>query len=613
MLGRTDSRARAVAFLVVLVIVAGALVTKLAYWQVMRRDELSAMAAQQTSLRIEEPAERGSIYDRTGTVVLATTVMRDRLAAVPKLLTPERRARVADALVELLGLQAGEATALRERMATDREYVILRRGLLPETSQRIRELSSGPDAVLAGLLLEPEPVRVYPQAGGGPDSSLAAHVLGFVNREGFGQYGVEQYYQDALAGEPRALVAQRDINGRAIPETAAILEPGVQGEDLMLTIDAGLQAALEGELLAAWVADEAERVSAVVLDPYTGEVYAYASYPSYDANQYRTIASEAPGRFVDPMVSTVYEPGSVMKMLTAAAALDAGTVTPDTRFKDQGTLKLDGGRTHVDNADHKSMGTMTFESAMAYSRNVVAAKAALGLGDTTGEAARVLYAMWQALGVGRPTGIDLAGEVGGIARDPSVTTWRQIDLANASFGQGVAVTPIQLAQAFATMVNGGILVQPRVVQSIGDRETEPIAKGQVLSAQVSAAMRQLMRAVVTDVDFYRDRTQIPGYEVGGKTGTAQIWDPSLNGGRGGWKHNLFNYSFVGYVAREADRPDLIVAVRIEEGKPTVARRGFLEMPMMSFELFRRIAHDAITTPDLLPELPPGPVLPELGR
>jgi cell division protein FtsI/penicillin-binding protein 2 len=610
MLGRTDSRSRALVFLAVLVLIAGALVARLAYWQVVRHEDLSARAAQQTSLRYEEPAERGSIYDRTGTVTLATTVQRDRLAAVPKLLKPERREEVADALVTLLGLEGDAAATLRERMQSEREYVILARNLLPQMSERIRELSKGKDAQLAGLLLEPEQVRVYPQEGGAPDSTLAAHMLGFVNREGVGQYGVEQFYQDGLAGLPRAYAAQRDINGRAIPETAAILEPGVQGQDIILTLDASLQAALEAELFAAWVADDARRVSGVVMDPYTGEVFAYGTYPSYDANGYGAIASEAPERFVDPNVSTVYEPGSVFKMLTAAAALETGTVGMLTEIKDQGTLKLDKGRTKIDNADHKSMGVMTFEDAIAYSRNVVAAKVALALGDTTGEAARTLYATWRELGIGSPTGIDLAGEVGGIARDPAVTQWREIDLANGSFGQGVAVTPIQLAQTFSAMVNGGTLVQPRVVKSIGDLETNPVLKGRVMTPEVSAHMRSLMRNVIDEVPFYRDRTLIPGYEVGGKTGTAQIWDPKMHGGRGGWKVNLFNYSFVGYVAREADRPDLVIGVRIEEGRPTIRGLGQLEMPMMSFELFRRIAHDAITTPDLLPEhavreLPPG--------
>ena len=179
------------------------------------------------------------------------------------------------------------------------------------------------------------------------------------------------------------VAAQQDASGNAVPDTSTVLEEGYPGQNLTLTIDASLQVAVEQELLSAWIADRAKRVSAVVMDPYTGEVYAYASYPSFDANDYQAIAAEDPGVFVDPIVSTVYEPGSVFKMMTATAALGDGTVTTKTKIRDTGTLRLDGGRARVDDADHKAMGVMTFEDAIAYSRNVVAAKVALKLGKTT--------------------------------------------------------------------------------------------------------------------------------------------------------------------------------------------------------------------------------------
>jgi cell division protein FtsI/penicillin-binding protein 2 len=555
-------------------------------------------------MRYEIPSERGSIYDRTGTVVLATSVSRDLLAANPKLLQPPRRAAVAAKLVELLGLDGEAAEQLTTRMTSEKEYVVLARDLEPEISDRIRALSTGKDPELSGLILEPQQVRLYPQAGGGPGTTLAAHLLGFVNREGAGQYGVEQYYQDDLAGLKTVVAAQRDASGNAVPDTSTVLEEGYPGQNLTLTIDASLQVAVEQELLSAWIADRAKRVSAVVMDPYTGEVVAYASYPSFDANDYQAIAAEDPGVFVDPIVSTVYEPGSVFKMMTATAALGDGTVTTKSKIKDTGTLRLDGGRARVDDADHTAMGLMTFEDAIAYSRNVVAAKVALKLRKNLKASSVRLFDEWRTLGFGEPSGIDVANEVGGLVRDPSVTPWRQIDLANGAFGQGVAVTPIQLAQAFSAMLNGGVLVQPRVVKSVGDRETAPIARGRVMSEKLSVTLTKLMTHVISEVDFYRSRTVIPGFEVGGKTGTAQIWDNEKKA----WKVNLFNYSFIGYVAREPGRPDLVVAVRIEEGTPTVVRRGLLEMPVMSFELFRRIAHNAINTPDLVPEQHAAPVV-----
>jgi cell division protein FtsI/penicillin-binding protein 2 len=595
---RTDSRSRAVLLLLVFVLVAGALGVRLGYWQVIRADDLSAKATKQSSMRYAIASDRGSIYDRTGTVVLATSVERDRLAANPKLLTPEQRTQVAAKLVEVLGLEGEAAATLTARMETDSEYKVLARDLDPAVSDRIRELSAGKDPELRGLLLEPESVRLYPQPGGAPRTSLASHLLGFVNREGAGQYGIEQYYQDALAGRETVYAAQRDVSGNAVPDTSVVIEKGYPGENLTLTVDASLQVAVEQELLAAWIADRATSASAVVMDPYTGEVFAYASYPGYDANDYQAIASQAPGRFVDPVVSAVYEPGSVFKMLTATAAIGLGVVTPRTKIRDRGTLKLDGGQTHVDNADHASMGLRSFADQVAFSRNVVAAKVALRLGKTTDAAAKRLYATWRNLGIGSRTGIDVANEVAGLVRDPATHTWRQIDLANGAFGQGVAVTPIQLAQAYGAMLNGGVLVQPRVVKAVGDRETLPVVRGRVMSQRLSHQLIGMMRNVISRVDFYRTRTEIKGFEVGGKTGTAQIWDSD----KGAWKVNKFNYSFVGYIARTPGVPDLVVAVRIEEGEPTVIRLGHLEMPVMVFELFRRIAHDAINTPDLVPEM-----------
>lgn len=598
MLGRTDSRRRALLLLLVFVVTAGSLGARLAYWQVVRRDDLGARARQQSSLRYEIPADRGSIYDRTGTVLLATSVERDRLAANPVRLSSIQRRLVAASLVRILGLEGDAAATLTGKLISGAEYKVLARDLEPETSDLIRRLSAGSNPELRGLLLEPESLRLYPQPGGTPRTTLAAHLLGFVNREGLGQYGVEQYYQDPLAGLQTVVAAQKDAAGNVVPDTSVVIEEGVPGKDLTLTIDASLQVAVEQELLATWIADRAKRVSAVVIDPYTGEVAAYASYPSYDANEYQAIATEDPGVFVDPIVSTVYEPGSVFKMLTATAALGLGTITLKTRIQDEGTLRLDGGRSHVDNADHRSNGFKSFATQIAFSRNVVAAKVALDLGRNTKESSQQLFGTWRSLGFGAPTGIDVANEVRGIMRDPAEQPWREIDLANGAFGQGVAVTPIQLAQAYSAMLNGGVLVQPRVVRAIGDLETTPIIRGRVMSDAVSRELTTLMRQVVSKVDFYRDRTQIKGFEVGGKTGTAQIWDAEA----GAWKVDLFNYSFVGYIAREPGRPDLVVAVRIEEGTPTVIRQGHLEMPVMSFELFRRIAHDAITTPDLVPEV-----------
>ena len=611
MLGRTDSRRRLLFLLFVFAVGTCALVARLAYWQVADQQRLASEALSQTTVTLNTPSKRGDIYDRTGTIVLATTVQRERLIAAPDQLDADQRRSTVAALAPILGLDDMGAVALRDKLTGNAKYVILRHGIERQMGDQIRAAIAARTAF--AMSLEPEPERVYPQLGGGPGSSLAAHLLGFVNREGGGQYGVEQQYQSTLGGEPRIVVADRDASGQPMLDDAAVSQVGQPGTDLTLTIDAGLQLRVEQELLAAWIADKAKSVSAVVMDPHTGEIYAMATYPSYDGNDYKAIAASDPSRFIDPVVASVYEPGSVFKMMTAAAALTNGTVTPLTRVKDTGTLRLDGGRSKIDDADRKGMGWMTFQDGVAYSRNVIAAKVALSLAKTTQASSTILHDMWLRLGYGRPTGIDVAGEVAGLVRDPAIKPWRQIDVANGAFGQGVAVTPIQLATAYAALANGGTIVQPHVVKEIGDRVAPVEAKATgVVDPSVSRTLVGMMEHVITEVPFYRDRTLVRGYDVGGKTGTAQIWDPKANHGHGAWKNNLFNYSFVGYIARTPGIPDLVVAIQIEEGTPTVLRVGHIEMPVMSFELFRRIATDGITTPDLLPEKP-APLTPHTDR
>ena len=288
MLGRTDSRSRALLLLLAFVIAAGSLGARLAYWQVVRRDELAALATKQSSMRYEIPADRGSIYDRTGTVVLATSVSRDRLAANPKLLTPLRRVEVANKLIEVLGLTGEAADALRVKMLSESEYKCPRPRPRRRPPTRSAASCAGETPAVPASSSSPSSVRIYPQAGGGPDTTLAAHLLGFVNREGAGQYGVEQRYQDA-AGRAAARGRGASATRRATADPRdrdRARGRRARRRTSRSRIDAILQLALEQEVLAAWVADRAKRVSAVVMDPYTGEILAEATYPSYDANDY---------------------------------------------------------------------------------------------------------------------------------------------------------------------------------------------------------------------------------------------------------------------------------------------------------------------------------------
>ena len=384
-----------------------------------------------------------------------------------------------------------------------------------------------------------------------------------------------------------------------MPRPRRSTQAGVPGEDLRLTIDASLQLALEQELLAAYIADKAKSVSAVVMDPYTGEIYAQATYPSYDANALPRHRRGRPG--------ALRRPDRVARLRAGLGVQDddrrrrpwrAGTVTPTTKIKDVGTLKLDNGQSKIDNADRKGMGWITFEDGIAYSRNVVAAKVALGARATRPRESSALPVRRR----GARSGFGPAdrhrprrrGRPASCATRRS-TPWSEIDLANGAFGQGVAVTPIQLATAYAAMLNGGTLVQPHVVKSVGTTSRTGDRAGH--GRRAGRVSDQLVGRWPTTSSTRSRSTatgrRVPGYHVGGKTGTAQIWDAETRALEAQPLQLLVRRI---HRARGSGDPDLIVAVRIEEGTPTVARVGQLEMPVMSFELFRRIATNAITTP-----------------
>jgi cell division protein FtsI/penicillin-binding protein 2 len=602
MLGRTDSKGRLLLLFMVLVVLAGGMTMRLAYWQVNQRQQLTALADQTQMTQRSVPARRGTIYDRTGTIVLAQTVNRYRIVADLHSISDAERKRDTTALVDFLELSGDVEVAFRKAMTGTGYYVILAVNVDADLGKEIADAQA--NGALGAMTLEPTPVRVYPQAGGAPRTSLAAQLLGFVNGNGKGQYGLEQQYDSLLAGRPQQL--EIDPNK---PGTTGIhvVDPGADGEDIRTTIDVGLQLQVEQEVFATWAADKARTVSAVVMDPKTGAVLAEGSYPSYDANFYQLVANQNPSLFMDPVISAVYEPGSVFKMLTASAALQTKTTSLTTKINDTGVLKLPGGQ-EVADADRKAMGWMTFADIVAWSRNVGVSQVAFRLGKTNNASAANLYQTWSVYGIGQKTGIDLAGEVSGIVHDPAQTPWQQIDLANASFGQGVAVPPIQIVKAYSEMANGGYQVTPHVADftPVGSAAASATPAKRVISAGLSTSLVGLMQHVVTAVQSYDQATYIPGYFVGGKTGTAQIWDPTLNRGRGGWIENVYNYSFYGWVGH--DKPDLTIGVVIYEGRPTKIGQGVLPLSVQSTELFRRVATDAAVTLKIPPN-PDGPIAP----
>lgn len=579
-----------------LVVFAAVGVLRLAYWQVVMGPDLAARAMGQIQKTADVPAVRGDILDRNGRV-LATTAYRDSLGARPDQMDDDDRQVIADGLGTILDLDEAARTQLLEQtLKPDRKYAVISRELTEDQSRLVRELIA--TRQVRGLELLPHPIRVYPNPGGQPGTSLASQLLGMVQGStGTGHYGIEGYYDAVLAGTPRRVALARAGGG----EGELVLDPGVDGRDIRLSIDASLQLQLEKELYLAWTADDAQRVSGIVMDPDNGEILAWASVPGYDAND---IAGTSGALFQDPNASQVYEPGSVMKMLTATAALESKTVSPTSRIMDSAVIRF--GPDKVRNADKGAMGRIPFRDVIAYSRNVGVSKVAKRLGRTTPRASRVLYRTWQKLGIGQRTGVDVAGEVAGIAADPDRNPWAPIDLANRSFGQGVAVTLIQLVNAFAPMAGGGMRVQPHFLVSIDDEAQPAQEPVRVMKKKTARQVRSLLMHVTGGVSYYAKGSLIRGYEVGGKTGTAQIWRER----QAKYDFDTFNFTFVGFVG--GDVPEAIVAIRIHEADPVIKKAGDLRLNITSYELFRRVANGVIDSLDIGRSSDPNAGLPEAG-
>ncbi|MFN8620915.1 MAG: penicillin-binding protein 2 [Chloroflexota bacterium] len=593
-----------------LTVFAVAAAVRLADWQVVRGPKLREEALALLQRPADIPTLRGRILDRNGTV-LAVTGFRDRLVAYPKLLnvgSPEaveaRRHDVLADLTDILGLTPDEQDQVAQQLAdANSEYDVIARQLTEAQSQAIRdELAKTEGRTLYAVGLEPQPVRMYPNPGGQPGTTLASQLLGFVDSNGKGNYGIEQQYDTQLAGIPTHVAAARDPFGRLLGSSATVLKQGVDGVDVRLTIDAGLQLQLERELYAAWATDKAKRVSGMVMDPDTGAILAWGTVPGYDANDYAREWQVRPEVFTDPIASAPYEPGSVMKMFTAAAALDSKTITLSKPVKDTAALHFPPYT--IRNADHLAMGLIPFRDVVAYSRNVATARTAFNLGKTTARASSVLYRTWDDLGIGHKTGVDLANEQVGMVVDPARKVWQPVELANRSFGQGVTVTQVQLAAGYAPMINGGMKVTPHFLVAAGDQPRPEDPPQRVLNPQVAGQLHSLLDHVTSAVPWYAAGALIPGYQVGGKTGTAQIW---MND-RLQYSVNVFNFSFVGYVG--GDKPAAVVAVRIEEAKVTSKVQGQININLSSYQLFRRIAMDVIHTLDVRRSTWPGAGYPE---
>ncbi len=512
--------------------------------QVARYDHYAAKAERQQQRVVVLDPPRGTIYDAQGRELAVSVQVDSAYAVPPQIEDPADVARQIARIVPEL-----DARKLARQLAQDREFVWIARKLDPPVAAALRALE------LPGLYFLPESKRYYPMR------ELAAQVLGYVGTDNHGLAGLELLYDERVAGKPGERTVLRDARrGTVISPDLSFAEPE-PGEDLHLTLDAAIQHIVERELARAVEERGATRGSAVFLDPATGAVLAMASYPAFDPNRFGEFA---PARWRNRVTMDVYEPGSTFKVITAAAALESGKVKPeDVLDCEMGGIVLLDRRIR----DHKPFGRLTFAEVLAKSSNVGVIKAALLVGDEG------MYRTITGFGFGRPTGIDLPGESSGIVHP--LRKWGPLDKAYVSFGQGISVTPLQLAAAVGAIANEGTLLQPHVVAATGrgeqvrPRHAKPPVAGHPLRPETARTLKILMEGVVTGGSGRS--AAVAGYHIGGKTGTAQI--PVA----GGYSRSSYLPSFVGFAP--VDRPRIVGLVAVAEPRGFAYHGGQVAAPV----------------------------------
>jgi cell division protein FtsI (penicillin-binding protein 3) len=492
------------------------------------------LAAAQRQRTVHFPARRGSIFDRAGRP-LAISVEVQTIYADPALVTqPVRTAR---ALAPILDQRVAvlEMKLRGTRMGSRFEYLV--RQADPEVWQAVEALE------LPGIFARDEPKRLY------PNGSLGSHLLGFTNLDGEGAAGLELYYDDMLRGSPGRMALEQDPSGRPLPQAGFLYDQAESGRALYLTIDKELQYFTELTLARAARAYRAHAATAVVMQPATGEVLAIANVPGFDPNAY----SEAPPNHVrNRAVTDVYEPGSAYKIVTAAAALEERTVTPRTKFYVPDAIPY-ADRVFQDSHYHDPE-TMTVAQIIEQSSNVGTIKMGLELGG------RKLIDYVRRFGFGARTGLDFPGEARGIVVPRR--KWSGSTIATIPLGQGIAVTPLQMAAAYSALANRGVWVEPKLLYGTAKEAGKVIApplpaEHRVVSRRTARRVTKMLVRVVEQGTGLRAR--VPGYHVAGKTGTAQ--KPLPRGGYG----NSYVSSFGGFAP--AEDPEIVVMVTFDDPDP----------------------------------------------
>jgi cell division protein FtsI/penicillin-binding protein 2 len=512
---------------------AGMVWSRLAYWQVARHGQLAMQAQAQYREVVQLPAIRGAIFDRNLTQLVVNTTVYSAFVS-PDQVPSAWRDRVANALVSIVG--ADQATVLTTLSSGAKFAYVSPRRFTKDKADKLTALK------LPGVGLEPETQRSY-LPGITAGTTLASNLLGFVNYNGDGQYGLEAYYQKILAGTPGYISSYRDLANREIVlGTHTHLDP-VNGSDLVLSLDANIQYAAEQALADGVKKYNAESASVLIMDPSTGGIIASADYPSYNANDF---VHTDTALFKDNVSSYVYEPGSVMKVATLAGAINSGAITPSTVINDPGYLNVGGYRIY--DWDRKNHGNITYTYVLQDSLNVGAMKAMLAEGHDA------FYSYLQGFGLTKPSGIDVAGET--TVPPPAAGQMADAQYATASFGQGIDVNMVQMLAAVNVIANGGKYAPPHVVERVGTAINPLLLKPQrqVISPSAAAQMTAMMENMVQHGSGYTSR--VKGFELdqAGKTGTSQI---PVNGQ---YTQDVWA-SFVGFLPAQHPKFTMLVVIR----------------------------------------------------
>lgn len=521
-----------------LLLILATFIVRLFYIQVIQHDHYKQAALKAQLKEYSIPAERGVIEAHDGSNVIPIVLNQEvyTLFADPVYVADKKAA--ADGLSRITGDKPEDYL---EKMNRDTRYAVLAKKLDASKKTAIEALD------FKGVGLRTESIRTYPQG------NLASQILGFVNDEGAGKYGIEQALDDSLSGTPGQLKAITDVRGvPLVSNSENILKDPIAGQRIRLTIDIGVQRKVEQLLKDHLPEVKAKSGSVVVLDPDNGAVKAMANFPSYDPSKYSKVTDAS--LFTNPAVSSPMEVGSIMKTLTVAAGLDTGAIKPDTTFYDPAKFTVDGYTIRNVEEDGGAQ-TRTIPDILRFSLNTGATYILMQLGGgQINEKARTTWYdyLTNHYFLGQNTGIEQGYEAPGVVPSPTDGFALDLKYANTAFGQGLTITPLQMAAAFAATINGGTYYKPHLVDNGNDASN--IKKKGIIKTEISKEMRKLHENSA--------RLRYPfitheGYRVGGKTGTAQIPGPD-----GVYRNDAFNGTFIGYVG--GDKPAYVIMVRVDE-------------------------------------------------